>query len=261
MSSMLWIPDYHARPDLDNERAVALGNFIVANKPDVVVMLGDWADMWSLSSYDKGKRSFEGRRYKDDVESAIAAQEALWGPLDEYNAQQRANKKAQYRPWSVMFLGNHDEGRIDRVTNLHPELHDTISVDDLKYNEYWDVVVPFKESLVINGFAISHYFTSGNSPEPISGVHAAHNLLVKNGMSTVCGHSHLLDMKVATRADGKKQMAISAGCFTHPDMIEGWNKDTQHKWWNGVIWMDGVKDGYAEVICPTSQAYLMENYL
>ena len=40
---------------------------IFEEKPDVVVCLGDWFDMASLSSHDKGKKSFEGRRYKQDV--------------------------------------------------------------------------------------------------------------------------------------------------------------------------------------------------
>ena len=77
MSSILIIPDYHAHPDYDNSRATALGRMIVDTKPDTVLMLGDWADMASLSSYDKGKRSFEGRRYNRDVASAIEAQQML----------------------------------------------------------------------------------------------------------------------------------------------------------------------------------------
>jgi hypothetical protein len=37
-------------------------------RPDVVVNIGDFADMPSLSTHDKvGSKYFEGKRYKDDI--------------------------------------------------------------------------------------------------------------------------------------------------------------------------------------------------
>lgn len=260
MSSILIIPDYHAHPDYDNHRATALGRLIVDRKPTAVLMLGDWADMPSLSSYDKGKRSFEGRRYSRDVAAAIEAQEMLWAPVNEYNERRAANHKSQYKPVKIMLRGNHCEGRIEKVTNLHPELHGTISVDDLQYDKFWDIVVPFRERMVIEGFAVSHYFTAGNSSDAIGGLHQAHNLLVKNGMSTIVGHSHVLDVKRGTRADGSKTLAISAGCFTHPDMVEGWCKDSEYKWWRGVVILEGVSNGDAEVVMEVDQKWIMREY-
>ena len=58
----LVIPDVQAKPGVPLEHLDWLGQYIVAKKPDVVVCLGDFADMESLSSYDVGKRSYEGRR-------------------------------------------------------------------------------------------------------------------------------------------------------------------------------------------------------
>lgn len=253
------IGDVHTHPEFDNSRLEALGHMIVDLKPDEVWQIGDWADMPSLSSYDKGKRSFEGRRYRADVEAAIAGQEILWGPLNEYNAQQRANKKAQYNPFKLMTWGNH-ESRVDKVTQLHPELHGTISVADLQYEQYWDEVVPFKDRTVRHGFALSHYFASGIMGAPIGGLHAAHNLLVKTGMSAIAGHSHLYDEKIMTRADGTKMMAIVAGCYVHPEMVEGWNRDTAHMWWNGIVLLDGLKNGYAESVTRINQERIMKIY-
>lgn len=260
-NSMLLIPDYHAHPEYDNQRALALGNFILDTRPDYVIMLGDWADMPSLSSYDKGKRGFEGRRYQADVLAAIEAQETLWGPVNQYNQRRTANKKAHYNPVRIMLHGNHDEGRIERVTNLNPELHGAISMGDLQYDRYWDYIVPFKQRVEVEGFVLSHYFTSGNSSEAIGGLHQAHNLLVKNGMSSIVGHSHNLDIKHGTRADGSKTLAISAGCYTHPMHIEGWNADSQYKWWNGVVVLNGVSEGYAEEVSTIVQQRLLDKYL
>jgi len=39
------------------------GQYAVDKKPDVIVHIGDHWDMPSLSHYDKGTKSFEGRRY------------------------------------------------------------------------------------------------------------------------------------------------------------------------------------------------------
>lgn len=232
---------------------------IVDLKPDEIWQIGDFADMPSLSSYDKGKRSFEGRRYNDDVASAHDGLAKLFAPLFEHNNQQQRNKKVQYKPHRLITVGNH-EARIDKVTQLNPELHGTVSVDDLYYEQYFDQVIPFKDRAVRHGFALSHYFASGIMGAPIGGLHAAYNLLAKTGMSAIAGHSHLYDEKILTRADGSKAMAIVAGCYTHPDMVEGWNRDTAHMWWNGVVLMDGVKNGYSESVTRITQDRIMRLY-
>ena len=90
----LVIPDVQVKPGQDNTFLKIIGEYIVHKKPDVVVCLGDFADMPSLSSYDFGKRSFEGRRYKDDINAAHDAMAALLEPMEEYNYHAKKNKKA-----------------------------------------------------------------------------------------------------------------------------------------------------------------------
>ena len=79
--NLLIIGDPHAHPDYDNDRFTALGEYIVKEQPEHIICLGDMADMPSLSSYDRGTRGFEGRRYKNDVEAVIDAQEKLQSHL------------------------------------------------------------------------------------------------------------------------------------------------------------------------------------
>lgn len=129
---ILFIPDSQVKPGQDFTFLRCIGHYIIDKKPDVIVHAGDFADMESLSSYDKGKKSYEGRRYKADVQAAHEGMEALLGPLRAYNEMQWRNKKAQYRPRMVLTLGNH-EHRIDRAINDEPLLDGTISTDDLKY--------------------------------------------------------------------------------------------------------------------------------
>jgi hypothetical protein len=62
MTTHLVIPDQHAHPDFHNKRADWLGQLIKELRPDVVINIGDAADMPSLSSYDKGTKGFQGRK-------------------------------------------------------------------------------------------------------------------------------------------------------------------------------------------------------
>jgi len=54
--NLLIIPDAHAAPGYDNERFKAVGQYLIRERPEHVVCLGDWADLPSLSSYDKGTK-------------------------------------------------------------------------------------------------------------------------------------------------------------------------------------------------------------
>ena len=56
MSNLLVICDPHAHPNYDNKRFTDLGRFIVKTRPDIIVCIGDMADMPSLSMYDKGTK-------------------------------------------------------------------------------------------------------------------------------------------------------------------------------------------------------------
>ena len=75
------IPDCQVRPDVELSHLTWIGNYIAAKHPDVVVNLGDFADMPSLSSYDVGKASAEGKRYAKDVEAAKFGMDLLMEPI------------------------------------------------------------------------------------------------------------------------------------------------------------------------------------
>lgn len=253
MSTHLILPDCQVKPGHSSEYLKAVGNYIVAKKPDVIINIGDFADMESLSSYDKGKKAYEGRRYKRDVEAVHAAMENLLGPLKAYNEQQLRNKKAQYRPRMVLTLGNH-ENRIDRAIQTEPMLDGTISVEDLHYAQYGWEVHPFLEVVVIDGVAYSHYFTTGVAGRPAS---TATALLSKKHMSCVAGHQQGRLSATAIRADGKQMMAIIAGsCYEHDEDYMG---PQGNKHWRGIVMLHEVHDGSFDEMF-VSLDYLKRNY-
>src|ERR1035437_4527529 len=73
----LIIPDCQVHSGVPIQHLEWVGKYIAQKRPDVIVCIGDFADMPSLCSYDKGKKSFEGRRYVLDIEAAREAMELL----------------------------------------------------------------------------------------------------------------------------------------------------------------------------------------
>lgn len=235
MSSHLVIPDTHAHPDFHNNRFKWLGNLITDLKPSSVVCLGDWADMPSLCSYDRGTKGYEGRRYKKDINAAIEAQEFMFSPIKQ------AKKK---RPRFIMLEGNH-EYRIKRAVQSDSILDGTISTDDLLYNKFGWEYVPYNGQtpgiIVVDGVAYSHYFTSGIMGRPISGEHPAFQLIVKQYMSCTQGHVHITDYCVRTEATGKKIHGLLAGVYQ--DYFSDYAGDANNMWWKGVIFKRDVNNG------------------
>ena len=234
----LVIPDAHAKYGQDMRRFHWLGRIIVAELPDTIVCLGDLADMPSLSSYDKGTRGFEGRRYWKDVEAAHTALEIINSYIVKYNKDRNYKK---YNPRMVMLYGNH-ENRIVRATNSSSELDGTIGLGDLQYEEFGWETVPFLEEIDIDGVAYSHYFVSGVMARPIGGEHPATMLLNKRHKSCTAGHLHLADWSQRTVVGGQHIMGCLAGCYLE-DEEEYVPASVNQMWWKGLVIKRNVVDG------------------
>ena len=236
MTSHLVIPDAHAHPDFHNKRFDWLGNLVCDLRPDKVIMLGDWVDMPSLCSYDKGTKGFEGRRYKHDCDSGIDAQERFFSPI---------RKRKKKLPWFLMMQGNH-EYRIDRAIDSDAaRLDGIISQEDLKYEDFGWEYIRYAGSTpavkVVDGIAYAHYFTSGVMGRPIAGVHPAFQLLSKQFMSCTQGHVHTTDYSVRTNAAGRFVQGLVAGVYQ--DYFSDFAGEANNLWWRGVVFKDNVENG------------------
>lgn len=247
------IPDSQAKDGDDFTFMRHMGEYMCEKRPDVVIHLGDLADMSSLSSYDQGKKSFEGRRYTKDVAAAVNAQIELFTPLFDLQVNQRMNKKKVYDPRTIILHGNH-EARINRAVNDDPKLDGLISLDDLQYKQFFQEEYPFLQVVIINGVAFSHYFTTGAMGRPASSAQAQLN---KKHQSCVAGHCQGLQIATGHRADGQRLTSIIAGsCYEHDEEYLG---AQGNKHWRGFLMLHSVDDGQFDLM-PVSLDYLKRKY-
>jgi hypothetical protein len=224
----LIIPDVQAKPGISNKFLEAIGRYAAEKRPDRIICLGDFADMASLSSYDKGKKSFEGRRYLADIDAAKAAMEVLMTPIA---------RAAGYRPTLDLTLGNH-EHRIVRATELQPELDGVLSLQQLEYESFGWRVHEFLRPVQRDGVMYAHYFTSGVMGRPIT---TASALLAKKHMSCIAGHQQGKQIAYATRADGQTITGMIVGsCYEHEEDYLG---PQGNKHWRGIVMLHEVRAG------------------
>jgi Calcineurin-like phosphoesterase len=227
----LVIPDSHATPGHHNRRFTWLGHLINDVKPDVVIDIGDWFSMDSLCSYDKGKKSFEGRRYIKDIQAGLEAQDRMRSVID---------KQKRKLPRFVRTLGNHEQ-RIVKAIEQDAVLEGTIGLKDLQSREYGWEEYPFLEQIDIDGISYAHYFVSGVMGRPISGFNAASQLITKQLKSCTCGHSHLFDYAIRTDAVGRKLHGLVSGVYQ--DYYADYAGPANLLWNAGVCIKRGVENG------------------
>lgn len=232
MKNILVIPDSHAIPRFSNRRYDWLGHLINDLKPDVVVDIGDWWDMESLSSYDNGStKAWKQLSYAKDLEAGLDAQERMFSII---------RRQKRKMPRFIRTLGNHED-RISRAIHADPVLQGTIGLGDLQSKEYGWEQLDFLKTIDVEGVRFAHYFPTGVSGRPVSGENPATALLTKQFKSCVQGHSHLLDYAVRTTADGNRLMGLSVGCYLEEAL--DWADHTAHMWYECVCYLRNVENG------------------
>jgi hypothetical protein len=245
------IPDAQVKKGVPIDHLLYIGKYLAEKKPDVIVNIGDFWDMPSLSSYDKGQKSFEGRRYNDDIESGNLAMDLFMQPIRKEIKRLKNNKKKQWNPRFIFTLGNH-ENRITRAVEKDAVLEGVIGYKDFNLTD-WEVH-DFLEPVIVDGVAFAHYFTSGVMGRPVSSANA---LLTKKHMSCVMGHVQDRSIAYSKRADGTQMTGLFSGiCYQHDE--EYLNSQTNGSW-TGMWMLHNVKDGAFDEM-PVPLSYLKDKY-
>jgi len=240
----LILGDSHSKPQVSNERYLWFARMILDIRPHVVVDIGDFFDMESLCSYDKGKSGWERRSYADDIECGLEAQSIIKDTIYKYN--KKRHRKYRCKPRMVRCLGNH-ENRINRALSEQPELSGTVGLHSLKSKEYGWEEHPFLHPVQVDGVVYCHYFTSGVLGRPIaSTASTASALISKKSVTCIQGHSHTLDYAEKANAMGFRVQAFSCGCYMeHEEDYAG--PQVNKLWARGALILRGVgsKDGFS----------------
>ena len=233
------IPDCQVTPDTPTDHLRWIGIYMVEKKPDLVVCLGDFADMESLCSYDFGKKSYEGRRYMRDIEAAKDAMSILMKPLNDYNRMRIKNKKRQYHPELHLTIGNH-EYRIHRAVESDPKLDGFMSIDNLEYESFGWEVHDFLKVFEADGVNYAHYFANPLSGRPYGGENIG--IRLKNiGLSFVMGHQQLYSIGIRSLPNGKRVRGLVQGsCYLHDEDYRGPQSNNE---WRGIFILHEVIDG------------------
>ena len=191
--------------------------------------------MPSLSSYDRGTKSFHGRNYRSDIDSHLDFNTRLWDTV------KAAKRKL---PRRIILEGNH-EHRIKKAINLQPELDGAISTDDLRMYDFYDEFIEYEGRspgvITIDGINYAHFFISGVMGKAIGGQHPAYSILQRGHSSATAGDLHLLSYDAQTGTGGRRIQGLVAGCYQ--DYDADWAGLANRLWWRGAVIKRNVDSG------------------
>ena len=246
----LVIPDCQDGPDRPKDHLRWAGKYIAEKRPDVVVQLGDLGDFGSLSSYDKGKKTIEGKRLSADWDSFRRAVDELEKPFERCNG---------YRPRKVYTAGNHEQ-RVQRYHVDNPQL-DTLP-DTLGYmrSRGWEVH-PYLGIAEVDGVHYSHLFarTSTGRVTDSSQRFGAPTAIAQakaNMMTCVAGHKPGFDYALLP-AHNHTIHSLIAGSF-YP-WAEEYMTVQGNSYWRGILMLHEVRGGEFDLM-QVSLNYLKRKF-
>ncbi len=255
MRKHIMIPDCQVTPDTPTDHLRWIGEYIVEQKPDAIINIGDFADMESLSFFDKGKKDAEGRRYIHDIHAARAAMERLLKPLNDYNVKMIIQKQKQYKPELHLTMGNH-EHRITRAINEDAKLDGALGLLDLGYEDYGWTVYDFLEMATIDGVAYSHFFYNPLTGKPIGGA-SMDTRLKTLGFSFTMGHQQIKMAGERNLNNGRVVRGLVCGaCYLHDEKYIG---PQGNAYWRGIFVKHEVRNGQYDLM-EVSLDYLCRKY-
>lgn len=234
-SKHLVIPDTQVKPRVPLSHFDWIGSYAASKRPDVIIHLGDWNDMASLSSYDEDDRpaEFYNRSYHADLAAGDRSLELL---------ENRLAKARGYRPRKVYLLGNH-EARYTRLLDQEPRLRGALRSPWAYASDCgWDVI-PFLKPIEIDGVRYAHYFCRGPNGTVVNlkrGAPSARAQVQREMRSSTAGHKQGLDVHIQPTAHGMMRGIIAGSCYQHEEQYMGPQGDD---YWRGILVKHEVRNG------------------
>lgn len=259
----VFIPDTQIETGVPMDQLTWVGQYIVdrfAGRPNVTIIhAGDHATMASLSSYDKGRRAMEGKRYIDDIEAANEGWALLNAPFEWYNSGKAPGNKSHgyartlWKPDRHITLGNHED-RITRAQEADPQAEGAYSLDHLDYARSGWTVHQYQEVLKLDGVSYSHYFINSANGRPVTGM--IETRIKSIGTSFTQGHQQGLRAGMIDTVDGRRRGIVAGSCYLHNEVYRGPQGTGE---WRGLLVCHEVCDGDYDLM-EVSLNYLCRRY-
>ena len=215
VQKIVFVTDAHV-PYQDTVALNLVHKTIRTIRPDILCILGDFADFYSVSAHDKSP------------DRKIGLGEEVRAVRKELSRFEKLNIKRK-----IFISGNH-ENRLERyLASKAPELFEFVSIPDLfKLRQNGWEYVPYKRHIMIGNLAVSHDYGS-------AGQTAHRTATQKIGAPVVIGHTHRAG--TVSRRDIKGRLMMSA--------MFGWLGDVSqidyaHSAQVGTDWVSGFGIGY-----------------
>lgn len=247
------IGDTQVKPGVPTAHLGWIGQYIADEfwgEDVVLVHVGDHWDMESLSSYDKGKKGMEGRRYTKDIDAGNSA----WCELNTPIRQEDRRRKKVWKVRKVITPGNH-EARILRACEDDAQLDGVISFDDFNAKEWGWEVPGYLEPVVIDGIHYAHFFYNPNTGRPYSGENLATRLKTI-GHSFTMGHQQGLNYAQRVVGSRRHHGLVNGSCYLHDEKYLG---PQGNGYWRGIVVCHQVEDGQYDPMM-VSLEYLCRRY-
>jgi len=233
------LPDVQVRPGDATDHLDWIAADIIRRKPDVIVCIGDFWDLPSMSSYSApGGLEKENSRLLADIEAGREAMARLTVPIWKEVSRLKANKKKHWNPRFIFTEGNHEhraarlainDARFEGVVGTH-----LLDVETFGWERY-----KFEQPVEVDGVWYCHYWKTAHSPRPIGGT--IDNRLNKLGFSFVQGHEQGKRYGDRPLANGKTIHGLVVGsCYLGTELYRGPQGANE---WRGVAVLHDVRDG------------------
>lgn len=217
LKRVLFIPDCH-HPYEDKKAWTLMLKAARSFRPDTIVILGDFADFYSVSSFEKSPKRVQDLKYEVDYVKEKLTE------LDLLGAEQK-----------IYISGNHED-RLERyLITKAPALFETVTIPetlDLRIRGWH--YVPYKRSFRLGKLHLTH--DSGTA-----GQNAHRQSMAAFQASTIIGHTHRMEMTYLGNADGPPQVGAMFGWLGDFDQI-----DYMHQIAARRNWVHGFGVGFME---------------
>lgn len=250
----LIIPDTQIKPGTDITHIDWAARAIVKYMPDVIVVIGDWWDMPSLSMHDApGSAEANGRNVLCDIEAGNEAFKRLVAPMETEIARRSRNHRTRWTPRLEFLFGNHED-RVGRALNNDPKLAGVLTLDMLKTPGFHRN--DFLRIVVIDGIRYCHYFPNPLSGRPIGGT--IPNRLNHIGGTFVQGHQQGFQYGCKQYPDKVAHGLVCGRFYSHQESYRP--ADVQDCEWNGIVVLNDVRNNGDFDLMPLSFNYLRSTF-